>query len=198
MRATAWRRYASSSIRPRKRSAKWARFSTQKRIRPEDHEAQGGRVEVAPDPPPPLGRLDPLAEGVQEVGLAGPDLDVALEPGPAAQPEHDRVLAQVGHDPAHLGPDAERAVGGACRRGEAPGVALDHPPLDGRVELFLAAEVVVDQRVRDAGGGRDVAHRGGGEAPLGEEPLGRVDHGRAGLPRVANTVPFVHAAPPRR
>ena len=84
------------------------------------------------------------------------------------------------------GPDPHAASGSSpssssssLGRGAADGVLVadEHRPVD----VLLAAEIPVDERVAHAGLGGDVPHRDGREAALGEELLGCVQDGRGRL-----------------
>ena len=70
---------------------------------------------------------------------------------------------------------------------ERPEPALEHRG----VERLLAGEVVVEARRREADRGRDVAHRGAGEAALREQRLRGVENAVAGDGRLS------HSAGPR-
>ena len=51
----------------------------------QDHDAQVRRVEIGPDQSLALRDFDPAAQGVELIGLAGPDLVVPVEPGALAE-----------------------------------------------------------------------------------------------------------------
>ena len=96
-------------------------------------------------------------------------------------------------EPAVLG----AAAGGGCRRDPLESLdrrarlregrldvrqcAVHSALVDREEQVLLGHEVGVDGALGVAGVVRDLVHRGGVEALLGEEPLGRVQQLRAGL-----------------